>query len=489
MDVWRNPELVRHLRIQLRHPRPLAAMIVTLLICALVGLLWGAGEIQNIEERIGGFYFTLLIVQYVVLGLWTACACGTAIVREREMKTFDSWRTTRLTSGELIVGMLLGKPILASFAVGCSLPISIVSGLLAGYSLGPILITYGLLTVFALFAGLLGLWLSMLSEKSSSGAAPGLLIFVALVGSMFVSSPFTGLGTLSLYPALLELHEVSGPRGMAAPTLFGWTASFVPLTLMLHVALGAWLAIMLSRNLKKDVDDIRLLSRWQAVGLAAFLNVLFYAFLNVKLVSSDVAVMIATLNFAILYAVGFLTLAPYETLRIWWRRHASGKDRYLSENGLPWPWLLVSAIIGFALMVLAALLSDGPGLSDQWNLGTSAIQMFTLLVFICRDILFLQWCRCTAMKKPMLTGVVDLMAFYLVVSIAGLLLIRSDSFGSVIFSVLTPFGAFNPDLGWGALPPSWFVGIGIQIGVILMLLNNLHWRLGAVHLRAAAATS
>jgi len=37
---------------------------------------------------------------------------------------------------------------------------------------------------------------------------------------------------------------------------------------------------MLVRNLKRDYSEIRPLSRWQAVGCAAFLNFVFYALLR-----------------------------------------------------------------------------------------------------------------------------------------------------------------------------------------------------------------
>ena len=42
----------------------------------------------------------------------------------------------------------------------------------------------------------------------------------------------------------------------------------------------AWLSVMLVRNLKRDYQEIRPLSRWEAVGCAAFLNFLIYALLK-----------------------------------------------------------------------------------------------------------------------------------------------------------------------------------------------------------------
>ena len=171
MAFWRNPEFVRHLRGQLRAPRAWTALTVMLVVCVLVGLSSWSSHSDNRQEFFSTLYVTLVVIQYGVVGLWCASACGQAIARERELKTFDSLRTTRLSWTELVVGMILGRPVLAYFVVGCSMPISGLAGLLAGYPLGAILGTYVLLVLFALFVGLVGLWGSMLSEKASSAMA------------------------------------------------------------------------------------------------------------------------------------------------------------------------------------------------------------------------------------------------------------------------------------------------------------------------------
>jgi len=54
--------------------------------------------------------------------------------------------------------------------------------------------------------------------------------------------------------------------------LFGWDVHPFWVTVALLVCLGARLALMIRSNLKKDLDQIRLFTRNQAVGLAAFFS-------------------------------------------------------------------------------------------------------------------------------------------------------------------------------------------------------------------------
>ncbi|MGH9650487.1 MAG: ABC transporter permease, partial [Terriglobales bacterium] len=177
LQFWRNPEFIRHARAELRAPRSIAAGLLVLVICALVGLASWSAERNHLPEFFRTCHLWLVGIQFTLLGFWCASNCGQAISRERELKTYDFLKTTRLTSAELIIGKTLGAPIMAYFVVGCSLPVSLLAGLLGGYSVGTLLGVYALLIAFALFISLFGLWISMLLEKSSSGVVGLLALF------------------------------------------------------------------------------------------------------------------------------------------------------------------------------------------------------------------------------------------------------------------------------------------------------------------------
>ncbi len=104
MQFWRNPELVRHARADLRPARALITGLLVLVICLLTALACWSAEPDNFRLFSRLFYSWLLGMQFAVMSFWCASACGQAISRERELKTFDFLKTTRLTAGELLLG-------------------------------------------------------------------------------------------------------------------------------------------------------------------------------------------------------------------------------------------------------------------------------------------------------------------------------------------------------------------------------------------------
>lgn len=497
MRFWRNPEFVRHVRAGLRPTRALTVAVLVLVICALVGLsAWGA-ERHNLREFFKAFYLWLLGIQYVVLGFWCASGCGQAIARERELKTYDFLKTTRLTSAELMVGKLLGVPVVAYFAVGCSLPVSLVTGLFAGYSLATLGWSYLLLLVFALFVSLLGLLGSMLVEKSSAGAVGLLGLLPVAFAFGFAGSPFPGFGAISIFPAIFSIYGADLDMARVRPTLFGLPVSFVFLTLLLYAAFGAWFILMLRRNLKRDREQVRLLSRWQAIGFAAFLNLLFYAFLDPQRVGSnlgirpqEVSYLAVGLNAFILFVIGIAMLTPAEKLKVWWRKREVGEEDYLSESGLPWPWLIPAAAIAYAFLAAEATGLRGTIPFEQWSLGTAAIQLLVFLAFITRDVLFLQWCNLTRMKRPVVKGFLYLWLYYTAAGIlAAVVSIASSSRGRFLLGLLTPYDVYNAEGIRPGVAPGIYAGLVLQIAVIGFLLHRLTIRLQRPATVAAASAA
>lgn len=497
MPFWKNPEFVRLVRAELRPARALTAAVLALVICGLVGLsTWGSTESNHSNEFFKIFYLWTMGMQFVVLTFWCASACGQAISREREMKTYDFLKTTRLTTMELLVGKVLGVPILAYFTVGCTLPVSVLMGMVANYPLTTIFWTYALLVVLALFVSIMSLWASMLLEGTSARSIGLLVILPIAFGFDLIDSAFPGLGAISVFPALLQLYKANADMARVTPTLYGRPVSFVFLTLILYAAFGGWFALMLRQNLKKDIEQIRLLSRWQAIGFAAFLNVLFYAFLNPTkititginfngryLTPEDVSTHAISVNGLVLFIIGIAMLSPQEKLKVWWRRHAADESPYLSEAGPPWPWLIPAAVIAYALLVAEALGLQGSIAVELWHLRLAALQLLVCLVFVTGDILFLQWIILTGMKRPVTKGILYLVLYYTAAGIfVGVLSNGAPQASSFLLGFLTPFSVFNTEatmLG-AAQAVVWsgiYAGLVVQVGVILLLLRLLSARL------------
>jgi hypothetical protein len=478
---WENPEFIRHLRAELRGPRSIIMAVLTVVVSALVGLsCWGAAD--NSAEFFRLFHYWLIGIEFVVLGLWCASACGQAISRERELKTYDFLRTTRLTAWELAAGKILGAPVMAYFVVGCSAPIAVVAGLLAGISAAATLGIYVLLVAFALFVSVIALWISMLMEKSSAAVALLVVLLPMGMGNAFAYGPFAGFSAISVFPAIMVLYHPEKLNPALAPTLLGFPVPLLALTLILYATLGAWFALMLVRNLKKDREEIRLLSRWQAVGFVAYLNVLFYAFLNPQKLGTgspwgmgpqQVSVLAMTLNAVAVFFVGVGILTPRERLKVWWRHRVAGQAGYLAPDGMVWPWLVMAAAVAYALLAAEAFGMQGAIPLDRWRLGTAAILLLNYLVFVTRDILFLQWAMLTRMKRPVIKGFLYLWLYYaaagVVSSVVGL---ASEQAGTIILGLTTPFLITRTGSVALTAAHASYAGMGLQI-VVAMFLGTL----------------
>lgn len=498
MLPWKNPEFVRYARAELRPARAVTAAALALVICTLIGLsCWSSTEAGREREFFPLFYLWTMGFQFVVLTFWCASACGQAIAREREMKTYDFLKTTRLSASELMVGKVLGVPILAYYTVGCTVPVSVIMGILGGYGLGTIAMTYLLLLALGLFVSIMALWASMQVEGASARAVGLIVLFPVAFTFGFGESPFPGFGAISIFPAIFSLYRVNVWLGRISPTVFGWPVSFPLLTLILYFLFGSWFALMLVRNLKKEIDGIRLLSRWQAIGFAAFLNLLLYAFLNPQFLQAanpqgslppeypytnhqfQLAISAMAFNACILYLIGIATLAPHEKLKIWWRAYQARAASYFSESGPSWPWLIPAALIAYVMLVLEALWMRPRVTLDQWDLGIAAAVLGVTLIFVIRDILFLQWAGLTRMKRPVIKGFLYLWLYYVAAGIIALvtLAVSSTKTEFIVLGALTPYSAYASQDAPVNVWPGVLVGLLLQLFFIVLLLRAIGQRL------------
>jgi voltage-gated potassium channel Kch len=502
MRFWKNPEFVRHLRAELRTTRALTIIGVVLVICLLVWMgCWGSRESQMEAYRRSAhmfgkptaaqlvlleqqspievwlaFYRFLMYAQLAALTFWSLFSCAQSISGERERKTWDFQRATRLNPGEFLLGKLLGEPVVAYFIVLCCLPITLVAGLLGHAGVGNILSGYLLIVSGALFIGLAGLWLSNLFESRSRGI--GLIgtfgIYLLFgVATSWVNSNFPGAAALSPLTGMIALLQSDHPEQV--PTIFGSAVRWPVMSLLLYLTLGAWLVLMILRGLKKDFDQMKPLSRWQAVGCAAFLNFMTYALFQPRawdtLYHAEGFVrFMATVNGFVLFAMGLAMISSYDRLKFWWRTR-SGVRSLLAEDGPPWPWLVVSGTVGYALLVWGMLAWKNVVGFDRDVLLAGLLQFLTVLVYVIRDILFLQWCRLTRMRAPLLKGFLFVALYYIAAIVLSVVTgVSSDIRGRTAFAVLTPAGAFDTGTSHSALLPGIFAGLAIQMAVIVLLL-------------------
>lgn len=485
---WQNPELIRHVRASLRPARALTMGLLVAVVLVLVGLSCWVSVSGDAEEFYRLFYRWILVLQFIAIAIWVSTQCSQAVSRERIMKTYDFLVTTRLGAAELLLGKVLGAPILAYFCVGLSIPVGWAAGLAAGYSPGVMVGTLLLLLFFALFVGVTSLWLSMLVEMGGGGVIglAGLLPHLFLMG--MGGSVFPGWAALSIFTPLFAIYDPNNKVVYQNPVLFGTEIPFPVLTPLLYLAFGAWFVLMLVRNLKKGREVIRLLTHWQALGFVAFLNVLFYALLDFGRMDTlpyyrrsgpeDISLIMVNVNAWILLGIGLATLTPYERLKVWWRKRKAGAEKYLSEDGLPWPWMAMAGGIAFLLLLVESAGMSGAVAFEEWEVGTAGLRLAVVLAFVARDVLFLQWCLLTRMKPAIVKGFLYLALYY---SAAFIIAVTFDSAfngaDKTLMSLTTPWRAlFDNRISsgeWAAL----FLGAALQVGVIVCLIRLIRRRL------------
>lgn len=487
--LWRNPELIRHARAELRPARMATAAVVSVLLCALIILMFyhpGIGTTSAPGDRdIPKILYSLLLsIQALVLCLWSLSSCSQVIAAERSLKTFDFLRSTRLTSWELLVGMVFGVPLMAYFAVACTLPFTFILGLYAGFPLLAIAVTYLMLLLVVVVLSLAALTISMMTDRPRAGEVVLLVFLVAMPAWAFMigvggGSRFPGLSAILAFVGLQPLYHVAPTpyepiTNLTHVPFFGVPVPTLLVSIVLYASVGAWLLLMLVRNLKKDREDIRLLSRWQAVGLTAYLNVFVFALLDLRpsyppVSATDVAFGYLGLNFLILYTVGLATLTPPGRLKAWCHFPASSTQFYWSEDGPPSTWMAASAVAAFLFFLLEAVVSRHFIPFSQWPVRAVAGYLFVLLVFAVRDVLFLQWCVLKGFQSPIVKGMLFLFLYYATAfTIAGL-------FFHPAIAWLTPIGAF---VGAKiATPVSIAIGILLQIAASMYLVFTIRQRL------------
>ena len=534
---WQNPEFIRHCRSELRRSRMTTVALVVFFVCALTILAcWAAAKAQMtyyhsqalvlVEPQASSAapaqrsnepsendaeptrnlsrhadptvaavtaqksYFPLMLMQFGVLTFWSLLSCTQGISRERERNTWDFQRTTRLAPSELLFGKLLGEPVLAYFIFLCALPITLAVGIIGRVPLLNILLADFVTLIAALFIGVAGLWVSSLFESKSRGIGliAGLAIYGMFLGSTgLAGSPFSGLAGFSPLTTFLPL--VGRVPVALRPMLFGGRAPWLLMTILLYLTFGAWLVLMLVRNLKKDVNEMRLLSHWQAVGCCAFLNVVLYALLdptrgNPFSTAADFVSFMVLINGIIFFSLGVAMLSTSE--RIDPESLLSARS-FFSGNGLQWPWLMISAVVSYLLLIWGLYMWKEQIGFDGHLIAWGAVSMLIVLVFIIRDVLFIQWCKLTRLRSPLVKGVLFLSLYYVGAAVLySVMDVTSHSAATGLAHVLSPIAAFTYNSA--LVPASAVAGIVVQLMATAFLISAIRGRVQRTELLPAVAS-
>ena len=428
-----NPELLRYLRSELRPARAAIIMGGTLAGALLMALFISANTLQEnlyTQRYWQDVYGAILVASSIILVLWSLLNASQAVVSERTHRTFDFWRTTRLSPMTLAVGKLFGAPIGAWLQFATALPVAVVVGMLGGFRVTAIVGSFLILGLCNVTLSAVALCLSMRAQDQRRATMLMLVLVLILLPNLNGASMLVLPGhsaALSAWSALSPIHGITAwHQGVGAKvTLFGQSVPSLLVTTVLDLVIIAWCLAALARSIKLEPDQSSLFSPLQVVGISVCLFVFNYAAFvpwgvvvagynngmdDRSIAHTNLEGLILTGVMTTILCIYFTvnsTLFTRDVLRQALRVEAAQKI----SLKLIAPWLATGAI---ALVAAALAVAGYRGLYPSEPIPWVTLVSVYLLIaaYAVRDGMFLQWMVAQRVKAPVLKGMVLLFCYY-----------------------------------------------------------------------------
>jgi hypothetical protein len=490
MSLFSNPEFIRNVRGQLR----VSKVVATVVICGAVSLVLGLSFwAQHATAPLGpnNSWMILLKVtiflQALVLSAGGGIACLNAIHKEKEQNTFDFQRVTRLTPLELTLGKLFGSPVLTYVVFVCFLPLALFAAKMGRAKLSFVVAAYAVLIAGALAFNALGLLISLVTVRGSHSAAILFLLVLLLVGA---SQGDGGIGMFRLgsvspfFAAVVVEDGWNVPHAVATDdhrvevrdVFFGQSMSHLAVLLALDLVFVFWVLLAVVRNVKRDPNYYELYSPFQAVALAVFINFLLVGFFNWRTATPiDDEALLLTLNMIVFFGLGLALLRNRERMRRFLRSREVFQDRWI-EFAWPAPLLIAGALIT-AGMIVAGTAKERDA-QVYWSAGFAVVRALFFVIWIVRDVQYLQWMSLRRGKHPLVMGVLYQLIFYACVAAllgAAGVLREPERAPFAAFFLPTPIYVLDHS-AWTMRPALWVAAFVLQcafVGVFVFLQRQI----------------
>lgn len=485
-----TPELLRNGRSQLRQGRIVAVGVI----CAAVSLSAVAYFFYSPTAGAPGtaaldLVRTMVILQIMILLIGGGIYCLQSVYREKELNTFDYQRITRLRPIELAIGKLLGAPAVAYLVVLCLMPITLVGAYRARVSIWTLLQIYLIVLLGSIAYHALALLISLLAPRGSSA---GTIVFYLILVGMSAVDFGAGFSTLAMHQLspffvydLLPAPAAQNPYETLPPLrdlLFGTSVPHVAVLAAIYVTFCGFFLLASVRNIKRDPSVYEVYAPWQSLGFVLYLNALvlgFFRWATPQLVSRqpDVAgPFVARTEFqpisasaaeTILLAIaiwlfalfGLALLRNRERVRRRIRQHGTTASGWWAAVW-PSPYLLAGALVtGAAILAMIRYKVED---YRNWNMQVGILEAGFFALWLARDFGYLQWMNLRKGRRPLVTGVLYLIIFYVCVSAS---MVGFDLYKPVTApyrAILVPSAAFGLDaFEWTAAGKLWMAALSL----------------------------
>jgi len=255
--------------------------------------------------------------------------------------------------------------------------------------------------------------------------------------------------------------------GGAAPPFYGM--AFPPTLLWASLELGfvAWLLLAIVRNIKVDLEAMRLFTVGQGLGFAAYCNFAWIGFYPWRLGSAAVTPSLLLLGVLFFYMVGIGVLQTRELIRRGLREASAALPEGGSLLG-PIGSLFAGAVLMELLIVALAQQHSVP--YARTPVAPLTQYLFLALYFagwMARDLFYLQWMKVRPVRSPLRKAFLYLGVFYISTSIVFRSAITSNMPDSAAFaSWLAPFPLLRTwtEAQWQAASGMWLLSLVAQFG-------------------------
>ncbi len=406
------------------------------------------------------------------------------LTQEEKRGTLNFIRLSPRPAHEILLGKLLGVPVLPFLMVASAMPLHLLTGLLGGVSL-VLLLSYYLLLAFgaalvftlALLVGLTGSSKAlMLGQQTPTAIA------------------FAGLTLFAVSPAFMLWNINTAWHSLGAEPLFEWVDPsefqwlFLPMTqspVISHLFTAGHLAVMTGlvwQMVKRQfrTPDATLLSKRLSYLVVAYANVTTWGFfLSDRIEDADALVGIAALypvNVALALVLMF-GLAPSRQMLIDWLRYRRGR------GWLDWIWhdsspSVVALVINYGIAA-ALVLPWMLWVSRGQDIPPSSLIIGTVSVGLClvSYATLVQVILSTRLRAPLIWAAGSVALLVAIPPIVlGIFQLSPDSHPSVM-AIWTLLGFPFWDYNEPGIRNSAMLGLGMQLALWILLWVALGRRL------------
>ncbi|ABW27344.1 hypothetical protein [Acaryochloris marina] len=335
-----NPQLLREFRGRLKSRSIAATIVVSLVGQTLLGLVFSQQTYKSVLERWAGLAEAMIWILPFALFTAGSYYLVSDLNQEEKRGTLNFIRLSPRPSRGVLLGKMLGVPILPYLAIGLAIPLHIMAGLNSGMPIFFLISYYLLLAAgcFALFS--LAILYGLLSSSRTIAVGQQSVVAVAFAGlTLFFLAPlymtwnmavtWRPLG-ISEWSAQWNPYPYAGEDQNAPIQWFGQTINqsaffshwFTLSFLAIATALIWLMLVRLFRN-----PNTTVMSKWQSYAIVAFLEPLVLGFFVVTSDQANFAESTAEAGTWLLYAfnigltiVIMLALCPQRASLLDWVR-------------------------------------------------------------------------------------------------------------------------------------------------------------------------